>query len=90
MRSFWHWMVQRLQMQQTKIRFDGFPDFDSSLKVFLPDFEKETGIKVDYLMNNHGDTTKLTLNLATVPGAGDVIVVDVEKNWSIRGFTWPS
>ena len=32
---------------ETKIRFDGFPDFDSSLKVLLPDFEKETGIKVD-------------------------------------------
>ncbi|MEH0671187.1 ABC transporter substrate-binding protein [Vibrio owensii] len=65
---------------ETKIRFDGFPDFDSSLKVLLPDFEKETGIKVDYLMNNHGDHhTKLTTNLATGSGAGDVIVVDVEK-----------
>ncbi|MGL6316175.1 extracellular solute-binding protein [Vibrio sp. WXL103] len=62
------------------IRFDGFPDFDSSLKVLLPDFEKESGIKVDYLMNNHGDHhTKLTTNLATGSGAGDVIVVDVEK-----------
>ena len=62
------------------IRFDGFPDFDSSLKVILPDFEKQTGIKVDYLMNNHGDHhTKLTTNLATGSGAGDVIVVDVEK-----------
>ena len=62
------------------IRFDGFPDFDSSLKVFLPDFEKKTGIKVDYLMNNHGDHhTKLTTNLATGAGAGDVVVVDVEK-----------
>ncbi|USD65836.1 extracellular solute-binding protein [Vibrio sp. SCSIO 43136] len=62
------------------IRFDGFPDFDSSLKVILPDFEKKTGIKVDYLMNNHGDHhTKLTTNLATGSGAGDVIVVDVEK-----------
>lgn len=64
----------------SEIRFDGFPDFDSSLKVLLPDFEKETGIKVDYLMNNHGDHhTKLTTNLATGSGAGDVIVVDVEK-----------
>lgn len=63
-----------------QIRFDGFPDFDSSLKVLLPDFEKESGIKVDYLMNNHGDHhTKLTTNLATGSGAGDVIVVDVEK-----------
>ncbi|WP_428775834.1 extracellular solute-binding protein [Vibrio sp.] len=63
-----------------QIRFDGFPDFDSSLKVLLPEFEKETGIKVDYLMNNHGDHhNKLTTNLATGSGAGDVIVVDVEK-----------
>ena len=62
------------------IRFDGFPDFDSSLKVILPDFEKKTGIKVNVLMNNHGDHhTKLTTNLATGSGAGDVIVVDVEK-----------
>lgn len=62
------------------IRFDGFPDFDSSLKVIVPDFEKETGIKVNNLMNNHGDHhTKLTTNLATGSGAGDVIVVDVEK-----------
>ncbi|MGF1771390.1 ABC transporter substrate-binding protein [Vibrio maritimus] len=62
------------------IRFDGFPDFDSSLKVLLPEFEKENDIKVDYLMNNHGDHhTKLTTNLATGSGAGDVIVVDVEK-----------
>lgn len=62
------------------IRLDGFPDFDSSLKVILPDFERESGIKVDYLMNNHGDHhTKLTTNLATGSGAGDVIVVDVEK-----------
>lgn len=65
---------------ENNIRFDGFPDFDSSLKVLLPDFEKKTGIKVDYLMNNHGDHhTKLTTNLATGSGAGDVIVVDVEK-----------
>lgn len=64
----------------SSIRFDGFPDFDSSLKVLLPEFEKESGIKVDYLMNNHGDHhTKLTTNLATGSGAGDVIVVDVEK-----------
>ncbi|SHE67751.1 sugar ABC transporter substrate-binding protein [Vibrio gazogenes] len=63
-----------------RIRFDGFPDFDSSLKVILPDFEKKTGIHVDTLMNNHGDHhTKLTTNLATGSGAGDVIVVDVEK-----------
>ena len=68
------------QAEDHKIRLDGFPDFDSSLKVLLPDFEKETGIKVDVLMNNHGDHhTKLTTNLATGSGAGDVVVVDVEK-----------
>ncbi|TVO32969.1 extracellular solute-binding protein [Vibrio algivorus] len=65
---------------EENIRFDGFPDFDSSLKVILPDFEKKTGIHVDYLMNNHGDHhTKLTTNLATGSGAGDIVVVDVEK-----------
>ncbi|KJY85185.1 sugar ABC transporter substrate-binding protein [Vibrio galatheae] len=73
-------MATTVNAADTNIRFDGFPDFDSSLKVILPDFEKETGIKVDYLMNNHGDHhTKLTTNLATGSGAGDVIVVDVEK-----------
>lgn len=62
------------------IRFDGFPDFDSSLKVILPKFEKDTGITVNMLMNNHGDHhTKLTTNLATGSGAGDVVAVDVEK-----------
>ncbi|CCN83006.1 putative ABC-type sugar transport system,periplasmic component [Vibrio nigripulchritudo SFn27] len=66
--------------EDNKIRFDGFPDFDSSLKVILPDFQKQSGIQVDYLMNNHGDHhTKLTTNLAIGSGAGDVIVVDVEK-----------
>ncbi|HBV77516.1 MULTISPECIES: extracellular solute-binding protein [Vibrio] len=65
---------------EENIRFDGFPDFDSSLNVLLPDFTEKTGIKVDYLMNNHGDHhTKLTTNLATGSGAGDVVVVDVEK-----------
>lgn len=73
-------MAATVNAADSNIRFDGFPDFDSSLKVLLPDFEKETGIKVDYLMNNHGDHhTKLTTNLATGSGAGDVIVVDVEK-----------
>ncbi|MGO2282510.1 MAG: extracellular solute-binding protein [Vibrio casei] len=65
---------------EENIRFYGFPDFDSSLNVLLPDFTEKTGIKVDYLMNNHGDHhTKLTTNLATGSGAGDVVVVDVEK-----------
>ncbi|MCG9749792.1 extracellular solute-binding protein [Vibrio brasiliensis] len=73
-------MATTVNAADSNIRFDGFPDFDSSLKVLLPEFEKENGIKVDYLMNNHGDHhTKLTTNLATGSGAGDVIVVDVEK-----------
>lgn len=73
-------LASAAQASDANIRFDGFPDFDSSLKVILPDFEKQSGIKVDYLMNNHGDHhTKLTTNLATGSGAGDVIVVDVEK-----------
>lgn len=62
------------------IRFDGFPDFDSSLKKILPEFEKETGIEVTYLMNNHEDHhKKLITNLATGSGAGDVLAIDVSK-----------
>lgn len=73
-------VASTVHAEENKIRFDGFPDFDSSLKVILPEFTKESGINVDYLMNNHGDHhTKLTTNLATGSGAGDVIVVDVEK-----------
>ncbi|WP_369600092.1 extracellular solute-binding protein [Hahella sp. SMD15-11] len=66
---------------ETKIRFDGFPDFDSSLKKILPEFRKaHPDIEVDYLMNNWGDHhNKLTTNLATGSGAGDVVVVDVAK-----------
>lgn len=66
---------------QTNIRFDGFPDFDSSLKKILPQFHKENpNVKVDYVMNNWGDHhTKLTSNLATGAGAGDVVVVDVTR-----------
>lgn len=63
-----------------KIRFDGFPDFDSSLKKILPAFEKESGIEVTYLMNNHEDHhKKLITNLATGSGAGDVVAIDVAK-----------
>ena len=57
---------------QTSIRFDGFPDFDSSLKKILPQFHQENpDIKVDYVMNNWGDHhNKLTANMATGSGAG--------------------
>ncbi|UJF18400.1 extracellular solute-binding protein [Vibrio sp. SS-MA-C1-2] len=73
-------LVASVQAADADIRFDGFPDFDSSLNVLLPGFQEETGISVNYIMNNHGDHhTKLTTNLATGSGAGDVIVVDVEK-----------
>lgn len=66
---------------QTSIRFDGFPDFDSSLKKILPQFHQENpDIKVDYVMNNWGDHhNKLTANMATGSGAGDVVVVDVTR-----------
>ncbi|WP_432455629.1 MULTISPECIES: extracellular solute-binding protein [unclassified Agarivorans] len=66
---------------QTEIRFDGFPDFDSSLKQILPKFYQENpDLKVDYVMNNWGDHhNKLTTNLATGSGAGDVVVVDVGR-----------
>jgi multiple sugar transport system substrate-binding protein len=68
-------------MAATEIRFDGFPDFDSSLKKILPRFHEENpDIKADFLMNNWGDHhNKLTTNLATGSGAGDVVVVDVTK-----------
>ncbi|SMF02101.1 ABC transporter substrate-binding protein [Pseudobacteriovorax antillogorgiicola] len=65
----------------TSIRFDAFPDFDSHLKNVLPGYHKiQDGIKVDFLMNNHGDHhTKLTNNLATGSGAGDVVAVDINR-----------
>lgn len=62
------------------IIFDGFPDFDSSLNVIKPAFEKQTGIKVDEHMSNFDDHhKKLFINLATYSNAGDVAVIDVEK-----------
>ncbi|MCG6296612.1 ABC transporter substrate-binding protein [Vibrio vulnificus] len=64
---------------EQKIRFDGFPDFDSSLKVLLPEFEQETGIKVDYLMNNTAITTPVDHQPRHRLRRRDVIVVDVEK-----------
>lgn len=62
-----------------EIRFDGFPDFNSHLDVLIPQFQAANpGTDVTYQMNNHGDHhKKLTTNLATGSGAGDVVVVDV-------------
>lgn len=61
------------------IRFDGWPDLNSHLDVVIPGFESaNSGAKVEYQMNNHGDHhKKLTTNLATGKGAGNVVAVDV-------------
>ncbi len=61
------------------IRFDGWPDLDSHLDKVIPLYQAEhESQNVTYLMNNHGDHhKKLTTNLATGAGAGDVVAVDV-------------
>jgi len=61
------------------VRFDGFPDLNSHLDKILPDYAKVSpNVNVTYQMNDHGDHhKKLTTNLATGSGAGDVVVVDV-------------
>lgn len=67
------------QAQAGDLRFDGFPDFNSHLDKLIPDYEKANpDVKITYQMNQHGDHhKKLTTNLATGSGAGDVVVVDV-------------
>ncbi len=61
------------------IRIDVWPDIDSHLEQVIPGFEgANAGIAVTYQANNHGDHhKKLTTNLATGEGAGDVVAVDV-------------
>ena len=61
------------------VRIDGFPDFDSHLDNQIPLFnEAHPETEVTYLMGNHGDHHKrLTTNLATGTGAGDLVIVDV-------------
>ena len=61
------------------IRIDVWPDIDSHLAEVIPGFESNNdGVKVTYQANNHGDHhKKLTTNLATGEGAGDVVAVDV-------------
>ena len=67
------------KLHAAEIRFDGFPDLDSHLKKLQKDFEeKNKGTTLKLLINNHDDHhTKLTSNLATGSGAGDVVAVDV-------------
>ncbi len=64
-----------------EIRIDGFPDYDSHFKVVIPEFMKANAdLDVKYLINNHDDHhKKLTNNLATGSGAGDVVLVDVGR-----------
>ncbi len=61
------------------VRFDGFPDLDSHLDKLIPGYHAANpDVNVTYQMNNHGDHhKKLTTNLATGSGAGDIVVVDV-------------
>jgi len=62
-----------------EIRVDGFPPFDTHFDKQVPLFnENLPDIAVSYQMNDHGDHhKKLTTNLATQSGAGDVVIVDV-------------
>ena len=62
-----------------EIRLDGFPDFNNHLDKVIPVFtETNPGITITYQMNNHGDHHKrLTTNLATGSGAGDIVIVDI-------------
>ncbi len=64
-----------------EIRIDGFPDYDSHFKVVVPELMKANpDLDVKYLINNHDDHhKKLTNNLATGSGAGDVVLVDVGR-----------
>ncbi|MCX6127895.1 MAG: extracellular solute-binding protein, partial [Proteobacteria bacterium] len=63
------------------IRIDGFPDYDSHFKLVIPEFMKSnTDLDVKFLINNHEDHhKKLTSNLATGSGAGDLVLVDVSR-----------
>ncbi|WP_102867073.1 ABC transporter substrate-binding protein [Pseudovibrio exalbescens] len=65
--------------QAGEVRFDGFPDFDSHLDILIPKYEAtHPDVSISYQMNQHADHhRRLTTNLATGSGAGDVVVVDV-------------
>ncbi len=64
-----------------EIRVDGFPDYDNHFKIVVPEFMKANpDLNVKFLINNHDDHhKKLTNNLATGSGAGDVVLVDVGR-----------
>ncbi|WP_068315837.1 extracellular solute-binding protein [Polycladidibacter hongkongensis] len=65
--------------QAGDIRLDGFPDFNSHLDKIIPVYQEDhADANITYQMNNHGDHHKrLTTNLATGSGAGDIAIVDV-------------
>ena len=66
------------------IRFEGFPDYDSQLEKVLPDFQEQSGLSVDVLMNEWEEHhNRLTTTLGTGRGAGDVVLIDVGQ---IGGF----
>ena len=62
-----------------EVRIDGFPPFDTHFDKQVPLFnESQPDITITYQMNDHGDHhKKLTTNLATQSGAGDIVIVDV-------------
>lgn len=63
-----------------EIQFEAFPDFDSLMKVVIPKYqESHPDVKfATPVMNKHADHhKKLTTNLATGSGAGNVEVVDI-------------
>jgi len=62
-----------------EVRVDGFPPFDTHFDKQVPLFnESQPDITITYQMNDHGDHhKKLTTNLATQSGAGDIVIVDV-------------
>ena len=62
-----------------EVRVDGFPPFDTHFDKQVPLFnESHPDITISYQMNDHGDHhKKLTTNLATQSGAGDIVIVDV-------------
>ena len=63
------------------IRYDAWPSQDKELESAKADLKKKLpNIEVKPLMNQWTDHhTKLTTNLATGSGAGDVVAIDVEK-----------
>ena len=70
-----------LASARTLVRIDAFPDYDSHLKLVLPDFATTNkDLDVTFITNSHEDHhKKLTSNLATASGAGDIVFVDLGK-----------